>query len=100
MAIVGPAVENLNTNAFRRNPAATESRLATTARRKKCESLFVSCRAVAEGMMINELANSAPMKRSPTSTVRLKRRRKYRSSRVIGTSVGAAIPAEEMLRDG
>ena len=76
IAIVGPTVVNLNTNAFRRNPAATEIRLAATARRKKFDIRLVICRAVADGMMINALASSAPIKRSPTSTVRLKRSRK------------------------
>jgi len=76
IATVGPAVENLKTRTFNKNPVVTENRLAAAASRKKCDNLLVNCREVAAGTMINALARSAPIKRSPMRTVRLKRRRK------------------------
>ena len=76
IAIVGPAVENLKTMSFNKNPVVTENKLAAAASTKKCDNLLVNWREVAAGTMINALARSAPIKRSPTRTVRLKRRRK------------------------
>ena len=41
IAIVRPAVENLNTKRFNRSPAVTESRLGAAASRTKCDSFSV-----------------------------------------------------------
>src|ERR1017187_3377244 len=76
IAMMGPAVADLNTNTLRRNPAATERRLTAEEAKRKCDSLLASCREVADGMMIKALTSSAPMNRSPTRRVMLKIRRK------------------------
>jgi hypothetical protein len=52
IAMMGPAVADLNTNTLRRNPAATERRLTAEEAKRKCDSL--SCCAADDGVCLEE----------------------------------------------
>src|SRR5439155_24626775 len=76
MPIAGPGSAPFIRDLSSAYPAPTAMTLATDDAQRKCENLVVNCRPVAAGMISRALASSAPMKRSPANTVRLKTKRK------------------------